>query len=94
MQAETIVHPRARFDSTSGSILVGRRCVIHERAQIGAASTTPGAITLSDYVVVEPGAFIAPGGTEIGEGTIIQVGSKIGSGVKTGKVRHLDITSS
>jgi dynactin 6 len=42
MQAETIIHPRARFDSTQGSILIGRRCIIHERAQIGSQQSGEG----------------------------------------------------
>jgi dynactin-6 len=90
MQAETIIHPRARFDSTQGSILIGRRCIIHERAQIGSQQSgeghSLGGVTLGDYVVVEVGSVIESGGTEIGEGCVIQVGSKIGSGAKLGKV--------
>lgn len=93
MQAETLIHPRARFDSTAGSILIGRRCIVHERAQVGAEPASaelakPGGVTLGDYVTVEVGSLIESGGTEIGEGTIIQVGSKIGSGAKVGKVCH------
>lgn len=92
MQAETIIHPRARFDSTHGSIYVGRRCIIHERVQVGnnqhggTEDHSLGGVTLGDYVVVEVGSIIEPGGTEIGEGTTIQIGSKIGRGAKLGKV--------
>lgn len=91
MQAETVIHPRARFDSTRGSILVGRRCVIHERAHLGIAPQDPdnsrtGGVTVGDYVIIEVGAQVEAGGTEIGEGSIIQVGSRIGSGARIGKV--------
>lgn len=91
IQAETLIHPRARFNSTPGSILIGRRCVVHERAQVGAEpqAETPergGGVALGDYVVVEAGSLVESGGTDVGEGTVIQVGSKIGSGAKIGKV--------
>jgi dynactin-6 len=91
MQAETVIHPRARFESTLGSILIGRRCVIHERAHLGiepkdTANASNGGVIVGDYVIVEVGAQIEAGGTEIGEGSVIQVGSTIGSGAKIGKV--------
>ncbi|CAH0015074.1 unnamed protein product [Clonostachys rhizophaga] len=91
IQAETVIHPRARIDSTQGSVLIGRRCVIQERAQLGAqpgdrsSLSSTGGITLGDYVIVEAGATVEPGGTEISEGTFIQVGSTIGRGAKVGK---------
>lgn len=91
MQAETVVHPRCRFESNEGSILVGRRCIIHERAHIGARPENPataatGGVAVGDYVQIEVGTIIESGGTEVGEGTLILVGSKIGSGAKIGKV--------
>lgn len=91
LQAETVVHPRCRFESNEGSILIGRRCIIHERAHIGAraqdiATARSGGVSLGDYVQIEVGSVIECGGTEIGEGSIIQVGSRIGSGAKIGKV--------
>lgn len=93
MQSESVIHPRARFESHLGSILVGRRCIIHERAHIGArpeniAGAGTGGVVLGDYVIVEVGSRIEAGDTEIGEGTTVQVGSRIGSGAKIGKVRR------
>ncbi|KAM4063151.1 bacterial transferase hexapeptide (six repeats) domain-containing protein [Hirsutella rhossiliensis] len=90
MQSETVVHPRAKFESHLGSILIGRRCIIHERAHIGArpgdiAAAKPGGVVFGDYVVVEVGSRVEAGDTEIGEGTTVQVGSRIGSGAKIGK---------
>lgn len=92
IQAETVVHPRCRFQSNQGSILLGRRCIIHERAHIGAPAEDEenmgsGGVAIGDYVQVEVGAIVESGGTEIGEGTLVQVGSTIGSGSKIGKVR-------
>ncbi|KAF7558482.1 hypothetical protein G7046_g5677 [Stylonectria norvegica] len=92
MQAETVVHPRSRFESSLGGILVGRRCLIHERVHIGARpadinTAKPGGVALGDYVTVEVGSVIEAGGTEIGDGSVIQVGARIGSGAKIGKVQ-------
>ncbi|KAL6852402.1 hypothetical protein ACO1O0_006946 [Amphichorda felina] len=78
MQAETVIHPRARFDSTLGSILIGRR-------PQDLQSASAGGVSVGDYVIIEVGSQIETGGTEIGEGTVIQIGSKIGSGAKIGK---------
>ncbi|CAM1505693.1 Fc.00g113300.m01.CDS01 [Cosmosporella sp. VM-42] len=95
MQAETVVHPRSRFESNLGSILIGRRCLIHERTHLGARpadiqTAKPGGVALGDYVIVEVNTVIEAGGTEIGEGSLIQVGARIGSGAKIGK--HCTIT--
>ncbi|PHH89015.1 hypothetical protein CDD83_6762 [Cordyceps sp. RAO-2017] len=90
MQSETVVHPRAKVESSFGSILVGRRCIIHERTHIGARpadtdAAKAGGVLLGDYVVVEVGSVVEAGDTVIGEGTTVQVGSRIGSGAKIGK---------
>ncbi|KAG5953190.1 hypothetical protein E4U53_006487 [Claviceps sorghi] len=95
IQAETVVHPRARLESHSGSILIGRRCIVHERTHIGARpadlrSAVSGSVVLGDYVVVEVGTVIEAGNTEVGEGTTLQVGCRIGSGAKIG--RHCTIS--
>ncbi|TQV94932.1 Trimeric LpxA-like protein [Cordyceps javanica] len=91
MQAETVIHPRCRFESNDGSVLIGRRCIIHERAHIGARPENPetagaGGVAVGDYVQIEVGSIIESGGTEIGEGCLVQIGSKIGSGTKIGSV--------
>jgi dynactin 6 len=91
IQAESVIHPRSRLESTVGSILIGRRCIIQERVHIGAQPTDldiakPGGVAIGDYVVIEVGSTIESGDTEIGEGSTIQVGCKIGSGAKIGKV--------
>ena len=101
MQSESVVHPRARFESELGSILIGRRCIIHERTHIGArpadqAAAQTGGVALGDYVVVEVGSVIEAGDTEIGQGTTIHAGSRIGSGAKIGKnctISHRSVVS-
>lgn len=90
MQAETLIHPRSRFESHFGSILIGRRCLVYEQAHLGArpadiTNARPGGIAVGDYVTIEAKCVIEAGGTEIGESTLIQAGAKIGSGAKVGK---------
>ncbi|KAH0526139.1 hypothetical protein TsFJ059_009506 [Trichoderma semiorbis] len=101
MQAETVVHPRSRIESSVGSILVGRRCIVQERVHLGAPPDSrekgTGGVSLGDYVLIEAGSVVEAGGTEIGEGSVIQVGSKIGGGAKIGKnctVSHLSVIAS
>ncbi|KAI1064791.1 hypothetical protein LB507_000739 [Fusarium sp. FIESC RH6] len=90
MQTETVIHPLSKFESNYGSILIGRRCLVYERAHLGARpadldTAKPGTISLGDYVTIEAGSTIESGPTEIGEGTVIHSGSTIGSGAKIGK---------
>jgi dynactin 6 len=89
ISSESVIHPRARLDSLSGRITIGRRCIIHERSVLGAVGTsgriTEKAVTLGDYVTVEVGASIEAGDTVIGEGTTIGVGAKVGAGAVVGR---------
>lgn len=93
ISSESVVHPRARLDSLAGRIIVGRRCVVHERATLGAVGTsgriTEAAVTLADYVTVEVGAAVEAGETVIGEGTVVGVGARVGAGAVVGKVSSL-----
>lgn len=90
MQTETVIHPRSRFESNFGPILIGRRCLVHERTHVGARpadtnNAKPGGIVLADYVTIEAGSVIEAGGTEIGEGSVVHAGSTVGSGARIGK---------
>ncbi|KAK4232451.1 trimeric LpxA-like protein [Podospora fimiseda] len=100
---ESVIHPRAKIESSGGRITIGRRCVVHERVTLGAignssSSQRPNnvtgggetAVTLADYVTVEVGASIEAGDTYIGEGTTVGVGSKVGAGAVVGK--HCTLT--
>ncbi|KAI2633420.1 trimeric LpxA-like protein [Xylaria nigripes] len=96
ISSESVVHPRAKLDSTNGRITIGRRCIVHERTNIGAASAdqTSGesrdGVVIGDYATVEVGAVIESGSTIVGEGAHVGVGSQIGKGAKLGK--HCVIT--
>ncbi|KAI0483792.1 trimeric LpxA-like protein [Xylaria cf. heliscus] len=91
ISSESVVHPRARLDSSNGRVTIGRRCIIHERTSIGAASANPtpsesrDGVVIGDYVTVEVGAVIESGGTMISEGCHVGVGSRVGKGAKLGK---------
>ncbi|KAI3324329.1 trimeric LpxA-like protein [Xylariaceae sp. AK1471] len=91
ISSESVVHPRAKLDSSNGRITIGRRCIVHERTSIGAASADPtpnesrDGVVINDYVTVEVGAIIESGGTIIGDGCHVGVGSRVGKGAKLGK---------
>ncbi|KAH8161433.1 hypothetical protein CIB48_g6819 [Xylaria polymorpha] len=91
ISSESVVHPRAKLDSANGRVTIGRRCIVHERTSIGAASADPtpsesrDGVVISDYATVEVGAIIESGGTFIGEGCHVGVGSRVGKGAKLGK---------
>src|SRR5512140_3143667 len=67
IHGETVIHPRARIESLCGRVAIGRRCIVHERATVGAVGVggrvTENAVTLGDYVTVEVGAAIEAGET-------------------------------
>lgn len=110
VSTESVIHPRARLESLGGRVTVGRRCIVHERACLGAADLqgryhkgspdkdgrSMGAVTLGDYVTVEVGAQVESGGTVIGEGTTVGIGTRVGAGAVVGKVsfQFIDSTSS
>src|SRR5690606_9299440 len=55
IMSESVVHPRCRLESTTGSLLIGKRCIVHERTHIGAAPAADpekqgGGIVIGDYV--------------------------------------------
>lgn len=37
IHSESVIHPRAKLDSHLGRVSISRRCVVHERAHLGAA---------------------------------------------------------
>lgn len=97
ISSESVVHPRARLESTRGRVTIGRRCIVHERTHVGAtpavASPNPDhspraafGVLLEDYVTVEVAAVIESGETTIAEGCLIGIGARIGKGAKLGKV--------
>ncbi|KAI0133646.1 trimeric LpxA-like protein [Xylariales sp. AK1849] len=94
VSSESVIHPRAKLESSSGRITIGRRCIIHERTHVGAAAVpSPHSygVILEDYVTVEVAAIIESGETTIGEGCLIGIGARIGKGAQLGK--HCTVTA-
>ncbi|KAI1095513.1 trimeric LpxA-like protein [Rostrohypoxylon terebratum] len=96
ISSESVVHPRAKLDSSNGRITIGRRCIVHERTSIGQLSADPrpsesrDGVFIGDYATIEVGSVLESGGTQIGDGCLIGVGSKVGKGAKLGK--HCTLT--
>jgi dynactin 6 len=86
--SNTVVHPRARFNSAYGPITVGSNCIICERSTIGYQSEVSErerqGVVIENGVVIEVGAVVEA--KTVGEGTVIEVQAKIGKGAVLGKV--------
>ncbi|KAI1343108.1 trimeric LpxA-like protein [Xylariaceae sp. FL0016] len=88
---DSVIHPRARLDSTHGRLTIGRRCIVHERASVGGISSDPrpsesrDGVVIGDYTTVEVGAVVESGGTSIGEGSTVGVNCRVGKGAQIGK---------
>lgn len=85
---DTVIHPFARIRAEAGKVVVGRKCVIWEKAVIGAGKAADGdrgdaSVILQDYVTVESGASIEA--SVVGEGSEIGVKAAVGRGVTLGK---------
>lgn len=80
--SNTVIHPRAKLNSTLGPITIGSHCIISERTQITAQNAE--GLTIGDGVIVEVNAVVEA--KEIGEGTTVEVGVKVGKGAVVGKV--------
>lgn len=94
----SVIHPRVRLDSAHGPVNIGRRCIVLERAHVGAPVTGAGAgggegsVTIGDNVTLEVGAVVETGGTVVGEGSVLGVGCRVGGGASVGKVSLLGVS--
>jgi dynactin-6 len=84
----TVIHPRAKLNSTYGPITIGSNCVISERSQIGfqnpLSNSQSQGVFIENGVVVETGAIVEA--RKVGEGSVIEVNARIGKGAILGKV--------
>lgn len=87
--SNTVVHPRAKLNSTYASITIGNNCILSERSIIGLQSEASGkeneGVLIENGVVVEVGATVEA--MSIGEGCLIEINARIGKGAVLGKVR-------
>jgi len=84
----TVVHPRARLNSTFAPIKVGNGSIIGDRSLIGLQSVPAEdeqeGVVIDNGVVVEVGAVVEA--KWVGEGSVIEVNARLGKGVVIGKV--------
>jgi len=80
--ANTIIHPKARLNSSNGPITIGESCIISERCLLQAADTN--GLVVGDAILIECNAIVE--GREVREGTDVEVGVRIGKGAIVGKV--------
>ena len=96
IQAEAVLHPRARLVSTHGPVTVGEGCIVSERGVVGAAppeaTADLAATTLGRDVVLEPAAVVEAG-AQVGEGSMLEAGSRVGAGAVLGKVGCFPMSS-
>ncbi|RPB23274.1 hypothetical protein L211DRAFT_857697 [Terfezia boudieri ATCC MYA-4762] len=69
--ANTIIHPKARLNSSNGPITIGESCIISERCMLQAADTN--GLVVGDAVSIECNAVVE--GREVKEGTDVEVGN-------------------
>ena len=85
--ANTIIHLRAKLNSSYGPITIGDGCIIEERAVIGIQSQEErhggSGVVLGNRVVVQSGSEVQG---NIAEGGIVEVGAVVGAGSTIGKV--------
>lgn len=87
--SNSVIHPRAKLNSSYAPITIGNSCIISERCQIGFQSGDDESeesegVKIDNGVVVEVGAAIEA--SRVGEGCLIEVNARIGRGAVLGKV--------
>ena len=79
----TVLHPRCRLNSALGPITIGDHCILNERTVLAAPDER--GMVLDNYVVVEMNAVVEA--ARIGEGSVVEIGVRVGKGAVVGKVR-------
>ncbi|KAF2200313.1 trimeric LpxA-like protein, partial [Delitschia confertaspora ATCC 74209] len=85
-----VLHPHAKVSSVWAPVVLGDGVVLYERAFVGVVTGGNGSgderregAWLGRNVVVETGAIVEA--REVGEGTVVEAGGRVGSGVVVGK---------
>lgn len=90
IKSDAIIHPRAKLISSYAPVTLGKSCILGERTVIGLQSSSddqPEGVVIEDCVVIEVGAIVEA--KRVGEGSIIEVNSRVGKGAVIGKVRNI-----
>lgn len=86
-----VVHPRAKITSAHAPVSIGRDCIVSERSCLGLAGPARSddearqGLVVGNGVVIETGAVVEA--KSVGDGCLLEVGSRIGKGAVLGKVR-------
>ena len=78
-----MIHPHAKLKAEHGNVVVGKNCIIAEKAVVGAGSGEDADTAIGDGVSIESGAVVE--GKRIGEHSTVGVNAKIGSGAVVGR---------
>ena len=90
VKENSVIHLRARLDSTHGNGTVGRNCIVSERARIGLqhkvdrSAIQEDEVELEDFVTVGPNAVVEA--RKVGFGSDVEAGARIGKGAVIGQV--------
>lgn len=87
VDANTVLHPYAKLDSTFTPIRIGSNCIVAERTSVGATQspTQTFVVEIEDGVSIEAGAIVEA--KHIGRNSIVEVNAIIGQGSLVGQVR-------
>lgn len=86
----TFVHPYARVDAEFGRVVIGRGCIVSEKAVVGErvsrgvdGGEDEGVVVIGDGVGIEAGASVAA--RRVGEHCMIEVNASVDAGAVLGK---------
>jgi dynactin-6 len=95
-----VLHPHSKISSAHAPVVLGDGVVVYERGRVGVSAVVAPpvpsgvrdggrgeGVLLGRNVVVETGAVVEA--AEVGEGTVIEAGVKLGVGCVIGKVSEL-----
>lgn len=96
LRTESLVHPRARIESLSGPVDVGKRCIVQERTHVGALPLVPGPVPAKSGgageedknttgVTLRDYCIVEAGAVVESGGTVIGEGSRVGVGSRIGR---------
>ena len=89
----SVVHPYVRIKAERGKVTIGRNCTVGMRVVLGVSDDGDGDgggggdVWIGDGVNIETGAVVEA--ESVGEGTVIEVNTRIGKEAVIGKVSYV-----
>ena len=79
-----VIHPYAKLNADFGNVVIGKGCIIAEKAVVGVSEASGETdCIIGDSVSIETGAVVEA--KKVGDHSTIEVNSKIGAGAIVGK---------